>query len=176
MKMRPVLFSAALIVAASGLFIPAAGNAEVNVSITVPLPGLVLPAPPGLVVVPGTYVYYPPEVDVDIFFYHGYWYRPYRGGWYIANGYNGPWRSIGPRRVPGPLLGLPRTYRHVSRRHEHVPYPVVERNWRQWERERYWDDRRYERDRGRSRGRDGDEGKGNGRGHGRGRGDGRHRD
>ncbi len=174
MKTRWVL-SAAVLAALFGLFVPVTGNAEVNVNITVPLPGLVLPAPPGLVVVPGTYVYYPPAVDADIFFYHGYWYRPYRGGWYIAGGYNGPWRSIGPRRVPGPLLGLPPAYRRIPPRHEHVPYPVVERNWRNWERERYWEGRRYEgRERGEHRGWDGDEGRGHGRG-GEDRG-GRHRD
>ena len=60
-------------------------TAGVSVNITIPLPGPVIPAPPGLIVVPGTYVYYPPEVGVDIFFYRGYWYRPYDGGWYIAN-------------------------------------------------------------------------------------------
>ena len=78
-----------------GLFNPGTSTAGVNVNISIPLPGLVIPAPPALFVIPGTYVYYPPDVNVDIFFYHGYWYRPYRGGWYIANGYNGPWRTIG---------------------------------------------------------------------------------
>lgn len=171
MKTVRGLFSAALIIAACGVFFPAPANAEVNVNITLPLPGLVLPAPPGLVVIPGTYVYYPPQVDADIFFYRGYWYRPYRSGWYIGSGYNGPWRAIGRRGVPGPLLGVPRTYRRMAPRHEHVPYPVVERNWRTWERERYWDSRRSERhDRGGHRGWDRDEGKGRGRGEGRGRG------
>jgi len=63
-----------------GLFTPAMSSAEVNINIDIPLPGLVIPAPPALVVIPGTYVYYPPDVQTDIFFYHGYWYRPYRGG------------------------------------------------------------------------------------------------
>lgn len=169
------MFIGALITATAGLFTPTAGNAEVNISINLPLPGLVLPAPPGLVVVPGTYVYYPPEVNADIFFYRGYWYRPYRGGWYLGSGYNGPWRSIGPRRVPGALLGLPPAYRRMPPRHEHVPYPVVERNWRSWERERHWDDRRYEgRERSGQRGWDGDDGRGSGHGRGNGRGHARH--
>ncbi len=144
-----------------GLLSPATGNAEVSVNINIPLPGLVIPAPPPLIVIPGTYVYYPPDVDVDIFFYHGYWYRPYRGGWYIANGYNGPWRTVGPRFVPRALFKVPPAFRRMPPGHERMPYGMVQKNWRGWERERHWDNRRGERgERG---------GPGRGRGHGRGR-------
>ncbi len=145
-----VFFSVITLLVLLGLIVPGASSAEVNVSIGIGLPGLVFPGPPAMVVVPGSYVYYPPEVDVDIFFYHGYWYRPYGGGWYIASGYNGPWRSIGPRRVPRPLFDLPPGYRRVPPRHDRMPYPVVQRNWRTWENERHWDNDRHERhDRGR---------------------------
>ncbi len=154
------LFGVAAALLELGLFFPATGNAEVNVNINVPLPGLVIPAPPVLIVIPGTYVYYPPEVEVDIFFYHGYWYRPYRGGWYIASGYNGPWRAIGPRRVPPALINLPPAYRRVPPGHERIPYGQVKKNWRTWERERHWDKRQ-----GEERG----PGHGRGKGHGRGR-------
>ncbi len=145
-----------------GLFVPATSNAGVNINITVPLPGLVIPAPPGLVVVPGTYVYYPPDVEADIFFYHGYWYRPYGGGWYTANGYNGPWRSVGPGRVPPALINLPGGYRRFPPEHQPVPYGHVRKNWRNWENERYWDN--------------GDEHERGEHGHGRGHGHGKHRD
>ncbi len=143
--------------------LPAAGRAEVNVSIT--LPGLFFPAPPPLVVVPGTYVYYPPEADIDVFFYGGYWYRPYRGGWYIGDGYNGPWRAVGRRRVPPPLFEIRPGYRSAPRRYGPVPYYEVRRNWRSWERERYWDHEREGR-RGREDWdrRDHDRGEGHGRG------------
>ncbi len=159
-------FGAVCMLLVFGLAIPATGNAEVNVNISVPLPGLVIPAPPALVVVPGTYVYYPPDVDVDIFFYHGYWYRPYRGGWYIANGYNGPWRTVGPRRVPRALVSLPPAYRRVSAGHERMPYGHVQRNWRTWERERHWDHHRAEMG---ERGEHGGRPQGHGRGHDNGR-------
>lgn len=136
----------------SVLFMPAAGNAEVNVNIAVPLPGLVIPAPPPLVVIPGSYVYYPPDVNVDIFFFHGRWYRPHRGGWYIANGYNGPWRAIRPDRVPRPVFGIRPGFRGVSR-YERLPYDQVNRNWRTWERDRHWSGRGEERHEGRGHGR-----------------------
>jgi hypothetical protein len=131
------------------IVIPVAGNAEVNVNITVPLPSLVIPAPPALVVIPGSYVYYPPDVNVDIFFFHGRWYRPYRGGWYFAAGYNGPWRAIRPERVPRAVIGIGPGFRGVSR-YERLPYDQVNRNWRTWERDRRWS-RREERHEGRER-------------------------
>jgi hypothetical protein len=159
---------------AFSLFPPLKSNAEVNVTVTIPLPGLVISAPPAMIVIPGTYVYYPPEVDMDIFFYHGYWYRPYREGWYIANGYNGPWRTIGAGRVPRAVIGVPPHYRRVSSGYERMPYGTVRGNWRTWERERYWD--RHERRRGYREDHDRGEHGGPGHGHGRGGMMGRHGD
>jgi hypothetical protein len=132
-----------------GLFIPAAGNAEVRVNIAVPLPRLVISAPPALVVIPGSYVYYPPDVNMDIFFFHGHWYRPHRGGWYIADGYNGPWRAIRSERVPRAVFGIQPGFRSVSPRYERIPYSQVHQNWRAWERDRRWDRRGDERGEGR---------------------------
>jgi hypothetical protein len=43
-------------------------NVNVGISIPPPPPPLVIPAPPPMFVIPRTYVYFAPEVDVDIFF------------------------------------------------------------------------------------------------------------
>ncbi len=158
------IFSVGTMFLAFVLLSPARSNAEVNVNINIPLPGLVISAPPAMIVIPGTYVYYPPDVEVDIFFYHGYWYRPHGGAWYIANGYNGPWRAVGPGRVPHALIDLPPGHRHIPPGHERMPYGQVKKNWRTWEKERHWD----EHERG--------EHEGHGQGHGRGHGEGRHGD
>jgi hypothetical protein len=126
------------------LFSPMKSNAEVNVSVGIALPPLVFPGPPPLVVIPGsTYVYYPPEVGVDIFFYHGYWYRPYRGYWYRGAGYNGPWHGIGGERVPRAVIGIPPGFRRGPVAYEHVPYGDERNHWRTWERERHWDRGRH---------------------------------
>ncbi len=138
-----------------GLFTPTTSSAGVSVNIDIPLPGVVISAPPAMVVIPGTYVYYPPDVQMDIFFYHGYWYRPYQGGWYISTGYNGPWRGVGPDRVPHALISLPPAYRRIPPEHERMPHEMVQRNWRTWEKERHWDRPRGEH-----------AGHGHGRGHG----------
>jgi len=114
-------------------------DAGVNVSIGVDLPAYRFGGPPELVVIPGTYAYFAPEADVDIVFYGGYWYRPYEGRWYRGRGYNGPWRIVGPGRIPGVLMNLPHDYRHAYREHPRIHYRDFNRNWRNWERNRHWE-------------------------------------
>lgn len=109
---------------------------RIGVSIPPP-PSVVFTGPPELVVIPGTYVYYPPDADVEIFFYEGYWYRPYAGYWYRSADYRGPWVYIeGPPRV---LLNIPHNYRVVTRGYRRVPYGELHSHWRAWERGRYWE-------------------------------------
>ena len=92
---------------------PPESKAGVNVNIGVGLPSLFFSAPPAMVVIPGTYAYYPPDVEAEIFFYQGHWYRPYRGHWFISAEYNGPWGSVAIGRVPRVLRTMPPSYRHV---------------------------------------------------------------
>ena len=74
------------------LFVASHSGAGVSVGINVniPIPVFTFPAPPQVAVIPGTYVYMVPGIDVDIFFHHGWWYRPYEGRWFRASSYNGP--------------------------------------------------------------------------------------
>ncbi|OGW58281.1 MAG: hypothetical protein A2Z09_00165 [Nitrospirae bacterium RBG_16_43_8] len=112
---------------------------NVNIGINVPLPAFVFSAPPAVVFIPGTYVYVVPDVDIDIVFYQGYWYRPYRDYWYLSTSYNGPWRHIDQKTVPIVLFKLPPDYRHVVSGQQRIPYGQVEKNWKNWEKEKYWD-------------------------------------
>jgi hypothetical protein len=129
------------IIAIAVLLSPLKGTAGVNVNIgvNVPFPTLEIDAPPAVVVIPGTYAYYVPDVDADIIFYQNSWYRPYGGRWYRARSYNGPWGFVSVNRVPAPLLHLPPGYRHMPPGHERIPYGQLKKNWRNWEREKYWD-------------------------------------
>lgn len=113
------------------------GTSLARVSVNIVLPPLVFAAPPPVVVIPGTYAYFCPEAAVDIFFYHGYWYRPYEGRWYRAAGYNGPWVFVAPASVPYVLLHVPPDFR--TREYRRIPYGELNRNWRAWERGRYWE-------------------------------------
>jgi hypothetical protein len=119
------------------------GSAQVSVNIGVglPIPRLVIPAPPPVAVIPGTYVYFAPEVEADLFFYHGYWYRPHHG--YRARGYNGPWNNIEGARVPRAMRHLPPDYRHTAQRHERIRYVDVKKNWKTWEEKKHWDRHGY---------------------------------
>jgi hypothetical protein len=75
------------------------------------LPPVKLHGPHPVVMIPGTYVYRIPEIDVSILFYEGYWYRPCDGNWFWAESNNGPWWYIEPFEVPMALIRLPPEYR-----------------------------------------------------------------
>lgn len=118
----------------------AQSDARVNVNIGINIPAYTFAAPPSVVVIPGTYVYVVPDIDVDIFFYHGYWYRPYEGRWFRARGYNGPWVFVAPARVPRVLIELSPDYRHhIAPGHRRIAHREFKRNWRRWERDRHWE-------------------------------------
>ena len=116
----------------------ATAGVHVGISIGLP-PPFVIQAPPPVVVIPGTYVYLVPGVDVDILFYHGYWYRPYEGRWYRASSYNGPWAYLEIGRVPRALITLPPDYRRVPPGYRRIPHGEMRENWGRWEHERHWD-------------------------------------
>jgi hypothetical protein len=131
-----------LVVGAGVVFVmgfSAQSEARVDVNIGISIPAYRFAAPPALVVIPGTYAYFAPDVDIDIVFYQGFWYRPHEGRWYRARAYNGPWGYIAPARVPSVLIELPPDYRRLYSGHRHIAYREFNRNWRSWERNKYWE-------------------------------------
>lgn len=113
--------------------------AGVSVDVRVSLPRIELRVPPVLVVVPGTYVYAAPEVEADIVFYQGFWWRPYGGSWYRSHEYNGAWTAMPSHSVPVPVRNLPPNWKQVPPGHERLPYGQVKQNWPVWEREKRWE-------------------------------------
>jgi len=141
-------------------------SAGMNVNVNVGIPAVVVAEPPEMVVIPHSLVYYAPGVEVDLFFYRDYWYTRNRGRWFRANSHNGPWVVAGPRAVPVEIVRMPRDYRTVYVRGEHIPYGHLKKHWRHREHERRmgrgdWGDR----DRGHSRKKH-KQGRGNGHDHG----------
>jgi hypothetical protein len=114
---------------------------SIGIGINVPLPHVVLHAPPAMVVIPGTYAYYAPDAGVEIFFYHGYWYRSHHDHWYRARGYNGPWRNIRHTRVPHAFRNIPPDFRRTVRHHKRIRYADFHKHWRTWEKQKHWDRR-----------------------------------
>jgi len=84
------------------------GGEGVNVSVGNNLPAIRFAAPPDLVVIPGTYVYIVPDIDVDVLYFQGYWWRPYKGYWYRSQDYKGKWIYVEPGRIPNGLRSLHR--------------------------------------------------------------------
>ena len=116
-------------------FLPA-GSAAFS---TEHLPTVIITRTPKVVVIPGTrYVYFLPDYDEDILFYHGFWYRPYSGGWFRSKGYNGPWKPV--RKVPGQVLNLPPDFRGDAQAGERISYRELKKHWRQWEKSGYWEE------------------------------------
>ena len=132
-------------------------NIDISIGINVP-PVFVPYGPPELVFIPGTYIYFIPGIEPDIFFYQGYWYRFYQRHWFRSGSYSGRWLYIPPSRMPRPLLHVPPDYRrHVPPGYsrERIPYRHLEQNWRRWERERYWErhpEKGWHKNEGRSHG------------------------
>jgi hypothetical protein len=137
------IFLGIIFVTLMGYTPKSSAEVSVNIGIGVRLPQVVIPAPPPVVVIPGTYVYFAPDVGVDIFFYHGYWYRPHHGRWYRAGGYNGPWNNIESSRVPHVLRDLPPDFRNTARHHERIRHSDLKRNWKTWEQKKHWDRHDY---------------------------------
>jgi len=131
------LVVAIMVVVLAGL--SSLSDARVDVNIGINLPAYTFAAPPSLAVIPGTYVYFVPGIDVDVLFYHGYWYRPYEGRWFRSSSYMGPWGFVAIGRVPHVLIDLPPDFRRIPPGYRLIPYREFGRNWRKWERDRYWE-------------------------------------
>ena len=104
----------AMIVGAALPAVAVADNVSIGVNIGVPPPPpIVFAAPPQLVLVPGSPVYYAPGASVNFFFYSGRYYTFHDGEWFSAKKHSGPWAFTKPALVPTPVLGVPVTYYRV---------------------------------------------------------------
>ena len=102
----------------------------INIGIPVPvLPTIVVSGPPELVVVPGTNIYVAPDIDGDILFYEGFWWRLYDGRWYRSPYYDRGWVYMDRGRVPRSFYGYHPGFRHEYRGYQRVHYNDVHRNW-----------------------------------------------
>ena len=116
--LRIILFG--LVALALSVTPPVAGDVRVGVNIGVPAPPpppILLPAPPRVVVVPNSPVYYAPGVDFNLFVYGGRYYTLHNGSWFYARSHGGPWVFIAPDRVPRPVFAVPAPYYKVPPGH-----------------------------------------------------------
>jgi len=125
--------------------VPVPAEVNVNVSIGLP-PPIFFGAPPELIVLPETYVYVVPDVDADIFFYDGWWWRPWEGRWYRSAYYDSGWAYY--QRVPVFYVWIPSGWRNDYRDHrwkghewdyQRIPRQQVQQNWKGWKKDRHWE-------------------------------------
>lgn len=143
--MKKTLFRTVLL--ASVLLFPVPTMAEVNIGISIPLPPLIVFAsPPEVVVIPETYVYVVPDSDEDIFFYDGWWWRPWEGRWYRSRHYGSGWVYY--QRVPSFYARVPSGWRSDYRDHrwgghqwdhQRIPHQQLQRNWSTWKKSNHWE-------------------------------------
>jgi hypothetical protein len=109
-------------------------------------PPIPFAAPPELIVLPDTYVYVVPDVNVDIFFYNGWWWRPWEGRWYRSLYYNRGWGYY--NNVPSFYFDIDPGWRGYYRNrnwygqrwnYERIPNQRLQQNWNRWQNDRHWE-------------------------------------
>ncbi len=124
---------------------PAMARVDVTVSIALP-PPIVFAAPPELIVIPDTYVYVVPDIDEDIFFWNGWWWRLWEGRWYRSHYYDRGWGYY--NNVPSFYFDVDPGWRGYYRDHnwyghrwnyERIPHQRLQQNWKGWQNDRHWE-------------------------------------
>lgn len=137
----------ALMLLTSVVILPHSIRAEVNVSIGFALPApVVFDAPPEMIVLPDTdNVYVAPDSDIDLFFWNGWWWRPWEGRWYRSHSYNRDWTYY--RKVPSFYYDVDPGWRGYYRdrnwsgnrwEYERIPNQRLHNNWKKWQTNHYW--------------------------------------
>ena len=125
--------------------------AQVNINVGIALPPLItFEAPPDVIVMPDTNnVYVVPDIDIDLFFWSGWWWRPWEGRWYRSYYYNRGWAYY--NRVPSFYFDVDPGWRGHYRDHnwyghrwdyERIPNKRLQQNWKSWNNNRYWEKQR----------------------------------
>jgi hypothetical protein len=116
----PHVHTRLLLLAAAAAMLCAGTSAnaqDVKIDIGIGVPPIVLTAPPQLVAVPGTPVYYAPDVQANLFVYKGRYYSVVNDVWSMAPASNGPWAVIQLGQVPRPVLAVPVEYYNIPPGH-----------------------------------------------------------
>jgi hypothetical protein len=139
-------FGVMLAIVMALFIVPCLAQAAVDIRISFPLPPPIpFLAPPSMVVLPDTDVYVAPDFDQDIYFYGGWWWRPWEGRWYRSLNYDSGWEFY--HGVPGWYGGVHPLWRDDYRNHRwggqrwdyrSVPYGDVRTNWKSWQSSGYW--------------------------------------
>ena len=116
--------------------LPAAAQVSVNVNIGPP-PPVIFAAPPRVVAIPQTPVYYAPDTSYNVFVYGGRYFSFHEGNWFIAPSHGGPWAYVPVEQVPPSVVGVPVRYYKIPPGHAKRWAREEERERREEDRERH---------------------------------------
>ena len=94
-----------------------AAPAQISVNINVAPPPVIFHAPPRVVIVPNTPVYYVPDTTYNVFVYDKQYYSFHEGAWFLATSHRGPWVLVPVERVPRAVIAVPHRYYKVPPGH-----------------------------------------------------------
>ena len=146
-KMKTLFFGTIFLVLA--IVVPIPTMAQVNINIGVPFPPpppIPFAAPPEVIAMPETSgVYVPPDIDADLYFWNGFWWRLWEGRWYRSAYYDRDWAYY--NSVPGFYFDIDPHWRDYYRNHnwyghqwnyQRIPYQRFQQNWKSWQTSRSW--------------------------------------
>ncbi len=146
--MKKLLLGTILLAVVMVLPIPTMAAVDISINISLP-PPVVFEAPPAVIVMPDTDdVYVVPDIDVDIFFWNGWWWRPWEGRWYRSHYYDRGWAYY--NDVPSFYFDVDPGWRGFYRDHnwyghrwdyERIPHQRLQQNWKSWHNDRHWERR-----------------------------------
>jgi hypothetical protein len=127
---------------------PSMAGVEVGVHVSLP-PLITFAAPPEVIVLPDTSdVYVAPDVNVDLFFWNGWWWRPWEGRWYRSHYYDRGWVYYS--HVPSFYFDIDPGWRGYYSHHDwyghrwnyqRIPTKRLQQNWKSWHKDQYWERR-----------------------------------
>jgi len=146
--MRKLFFGTILL--AMAIFPPAMtiAGVDVSVGISIPLPpAIVFEAPPDVIALPDANgVYAVPGISIDLFFWNGFWWRPWEGRWYRSPYYDRDWVYY--NAVPQFYFYVDPYWRGYYQNHnwhghiwnyQPIPHAQLQHNWKGWQGSRYWE-------------------------------------
>ena len=110
-------------------------------------PPIASQAPPDMIAMPdASDVYAAPDVDADLFFWDGWWWRLWDGRWYRSSHYDRGWGYY--NTVPSFYFDVDPGWRGYYRNHnwgghrwdyERIPHQQLQQNWKGWHNDRHWE-------------------------------------
>ena len=146
--MKKSIFTRLLALAVS---VPAPAMAGVNIGIGISLPlPIVFASPPDVIVIPETdNVYVVPDIDAELFFWNGWWWRPWDGNWYRSQYHDSGWSYY--NSVPRFYFDVDPGWRTYYRSgnwsghrwdHQRISNRHLKQNWKGWNQSKHWEKRK----------------------------------